>query len=414
MNSQSHVTVIGAGIVGINCAVALAKSGHAVRVIDRVEPGEGCSFGNAGLMAASAYEPQASPGTLLQVPMWLLDPDGPLVVRWRYLPRLMPWLLRYLKAGLFGDHARARDGLYHLMSPSIDLYEQLAEEAGAPDLVRRSGAIYAYTKERKFRNDRAEMLGRRERGFPVHELNEAELRAREPNLATRYRWGYLVEDYAHVTSPKRMVTTLADYAKRLGVEIEIAEILDFEMDGKTPVALLTDQGRRPVEHLVIAAGAYSHQLSAKLGDVVPLETERGYHVTIENPGVTTNIPVMDSELMAWVTPMEMGMRCAGTVELASLDAPENEQRALNLLKLAKRMVPDVDTSSYTTWMGRRPTLPDSLPVIGPATKCDNVFYAFGHQHLGLTGAPATARLIAQLVGGHTPNLDMSAYRPDRF
>lgn len=410
----SHVTVIGAGIVGVNCAIQLAKSGNQVFVLDREEPGDGCSFGNAGLLAASAFEPLASPDTLLKVPGWLMDPEGPLFIQWRYLPRLLPWLVRYAKDGVFGNRQAQCDGLHSLMSPSVELYRQLAGEAGAPDLVRQSGALYAYSSFKKFNKDRGGFEARRERGYSYAELGREEIAEQEPHLADQYRWAYRIDDYGWVTNPGRVVKVLAAYAEKLGVTFETADVLDLEIGPEGPTALITDKGTRPVDKLLIAAGAFSHRLSARIGDKVPLETERGYHVTIENPGVMPSMPVMDNEMKAWITPMEMGLRCAGTVELASLEAPPTERRALNLLRLAKRMMPEADISSYTTWMGRRPTLPDSLPVIGRATSCANVFYAFGHQHLGLTGAPATARLVSEIIAGRAPNQDISAFRADRF
>jgi len=408
------VTIIGAGIVGVNCAIALAKAGHGVTVIDREETGDGCSFGNAGILAASAFEPLASPDTLLKVPGWLLDPDGPLFIQWRCLPRLLPWLVRYAKDGVFGDRKTQCDGLHSLMSPSVELYRQLAQEAGAPDLVRQSGGLYAYSDFKKFSKDLSGFEARRDRGFNFVQLNRSEIAEQEPHLAPKYHWAYMVDDYGWVTNPNRIVKVLAAYAEKLGATFEKADVLDMEIGSNGPTALVTDQGARQVDRLLIAAGAFSHKLSAQVGDPVPLETERGYHVTIENPGVMPSMPIMDTEIMAWITPMEMGLRCAGTVELASLDAPHNERRAQVLLRLAKRMMPEVDISTYTSWMGCRPTLPDSLPVIGRATSFDNVFYAFGHQHLGLTGAPATARLIAEIVAGRNPNQDISAFRVDRF
>jgi len=411
---SDHVTIIGAGIVGVNCAIELAKAGHEVSVIDREDPGDGCSFGNAGLLAASAFEPLASPDTLLKVPGWLLNPESPLFIQWRYLPRLTPWLWRYAMDGMFGNRTAQCDGLHTLMSPSVELYTKLAEEAGASDLVRHSGALYAYSDQKKFLAERSGFEARQARGFKFQPLSRNEIAEREPGLAPDYHWGYFVDDYGWVTNPNRLVKVLASYAEGLGVTFEKANVLDMQIGPEGPTSLITTLGERSVGKLIIAAGAYSHFLSKKIGDDVPLGTERGYHVTIENPGVMPSVPVMDTNIKAWITPMEMGMRCAGTVELASLDAPPNERRALLLLKLAKRMMPSADISTYTTWMGRRPTMPDSMPVIDRATSVSNVFYAFGHQHLGLTGAPATARLVSELVAGRTPNHDMNAFRVDRF
>ncbi len=414
MKTSKSVVIVGAGIVGINCAVELAKSGHAVTVIDRLPPGEGCSFGNAGILAASAFEPLAGPGTLLQVPGWLINPQSPLFIRWQHLPRLTPWLLQYARAGMFGDFNAACEALYSLMSPSVHLYERLLKEAGASDLIVKNGGMYAYTDQKKFLRDKAANDRRVARGFLTETLNEDDIRAREPLLAKQYKWAYVVRDIAHTLDPKGIVDALGTYAERLGVTIKQATVQDIEVEPEGVSAVLTDQGRVPCDSLVVAAGAYSHKLCKKVGDRVPLDTERGYHVMVRNPGPVPTMPIMDGGLKAWITPMKEGLRCAGTVELASLDAPENFDRARNLLRLAKRMVPSLNHTEHDFWMGCRPTLPDSLPVIGPATKVRNVFYAFGHHHLGLTGSPATAQIIGQLVSGRQPNRDISAYSVERF
>ena len=207
---------------------------------------------------------------------------------------------------------------------------------------------------------------------------------------------------------------LTRHAIQLGMRFEQAAVLDAELDGNYVKTLITSRGIRPVKNLIIAAGAYSHLLSQKFGDQVPLETERGYHVTIKNPNVGINLPIMDSDMKTWITPMEVGIRCAGTVELASLEAPANQRRYLLLIKLLKRMLPELDTKDYTTWMGRRPTLPDSLPVISRSALVSNVFYAFGHQHLGLTGGPMTAQWLIELLQGRVPNQDLAAFRVNRF
>lgn len=414
MSENKHVTIIGAGIIGINCAIALLKMGYRVTVIDRLPPGEGCSFGNAGILAASAYKPLASPSTLLKVPGWFLNPTGPLVIRWRHFPRLFPWLMRYGLSGLFGDTAKIEDALYHLMMPSVDHYRKLTIEAGAPELISDGGSLYAFRSLKKIEQERAGFDERRGRGFEVTELSGEEIAEREPCLTKQYKGGYLAHDYAHVLNPGRLVTVLADYAKSLGAEILLADVHDMEIVGGEVKSLITSTGKHIVDRLVIAAGAYSHQLSAKLGDKVPLETERGYHVTIENPGAMPSMAVADEDFKAWITPMETGLRCAGTVELANLDDPPDEERARMLVDVAKKMVPDLNTSTYSTWMGRRPTLPDSAPIIDQASQFSKVFYAFGHQHLGLTGGPATGQMIAQLMSNQKPNFDIGALKVGRF
>lgn len=414
MTAQPHVTVVGAGIVGIACALELRKQGHAVTVIDRVPPGEGCSFGNAGLLAASSISPLAGPGTLLKVPRWLMDPEGPLFIQWRYLPRLMPWLLRYARAGASGDRLAVARALKTLTAPTVELYEDLVAMVGAPDLVRRSSYLYAYADRRRFEADRSEFEFRRAEGFEIDVLEGDVAQQAEPALAPAYRYGYLARDHGFTVNPHRLVTTLADHFRAVGGAVEQADVRALEMRDGGVRRLVTDRGGLDVDRLVVCAGAYSAILAKMLGDRIPLDTERGYHVTLSEPGVMPRIPVMNGDLKALTTPMEMGLRCAGTVELASVDAPPNYARAAMLLRLVRRMYPGVGDGPYTQWMGCRPTVPDSLPVIGRARNASNAFYAFGHQHLGLTCAPATARIVAQIAAGRQPNVEVEAFSPRRF
>ena len=413
-NDVPHVTVIGAGIVGVAAALELNKAGFGVRIVDRIPPGEGCSHGNAGVFAAASATPLASPETMLKVPGWMLTPDGPLHIRLRYLPRLLPWLTRFGWNGMFGDHAHATAAMHALLATSPDDYEALAREAGVSDLIRRNGWIYAYNTEAERRNNQAHLIEDCERGFPFVPLDSGQLQEMLPGISSRYVGGDHIPGVGHTINPGRLVKALADMVVRRGGHVVETTVRGFERDGKQVTALVTEHGTMPVDRLVVAAGAFSARLTRQLDDPVPLETERGYHVMIESGRVAAEIPVMDAGLKAVVTPMEQGVRAAGTVEFASLDAPENPARAQNLLRMVQRMYPDLDTSRYETWMGRRPTLPDSMPVIDRASRVGNVVYAFGHQHVGLTGAPATARLVRQLVEGKAPNIDMSPYSARRF
>ncbi|MEQ8664143.1 MAG: FAD-dependent oxidoreductase [Rhodospirillales bacterium] len=413
-DGRTHVTVIGAGAVGITAALELIRAGCAVRVIDKLPPGEGCSFGNAGVFAAASAQPLANARTMLKVPGWLIDPQGPLHIRIRYLPRLVPWLTRFGWHGLFGDKDAATEAMHMLVASSVDDYTRLASEAGVSDLIRRNGWIYAYNSLAEMRSNTPTVEADGERGFAFENLSAAELQARVPGISPHYIGGHHILGVGHTINPGRLVKALAALVERLGGEIVEAEVEAIERSDTGVSLLRTARGDFAVDKLVIAAGAYSARLSAMLGEPLPLETERGYHAMLPGRRLEAEIPVMDAGLKAVVTPMEDGVRAAGTVEFASLDAPENPQRVHNLLNMAKRMYPDLDTSGALTWMGRRPTLPDSLPVIDRSREAANVVYGFGHQHVGLTGAPATARLIRQLVLGEAPNIDMRPYAASRF
>lgn len=413
-SGRPHVTVIGAGAVGVTAALELIKAGHDVRIIDKLPPGEGCSFGNAGVFAAASAQPLANTQTMLKVPGWLVDPQGPLHIRMRYLPRLFPWLVRFGWHGLFGNKKSATEAMHMLLATSVDDYTRIAAEAGASDLIRRNGWIFVYNTAAELRANTPVVEADRDRGFEFESLSPADLRDRVPGISAHYVGGHHIQGIGHTVNPGRLVKAIAALVERHGGEIVEASVEGIDCaDGKA-VTLHTSRGAYPVDRLVIAAGAYSAGLSAMLGEPFPLETERGYHAMLPDRRLEAEIPIMDAGLKAVVTPMEDGVRAAGTVELANLDAPENPRRAQNLLEMAKRMYPALDTSNAVTWMGRRPTLPDSLPVIDRARRAANVVYGFGHQHVGLTGAPATARLIRQLVMGETPNVDMRPYAASRF
>ena len=413
-NGTVHVTVIGAGAIGTTVAYELVKAGYAVRLVDRLPPGEGCSHGNAGVFAAASAQPLAYPGTVMQVPKYLADPKGPLHVRLRYLPRLLPWLAQFGWHGLFGNKGATTEAMHMLVASSVEDYERLAREIGEPNLVRRNGWIYAYNNTAEMRANLAKLEEDRRRGFDYETLNSRALRERLPGISAHYVGAHHVHGIGHTPNPGRLVKAIANRIQHLGGEIFEAGVEGMRVEDRRVSALRTTLGELSVDQLVIAAGAYSARLMAMLGESVPLETERGYHAMFLGESVVADIPVMDAGLKAIVTPMEAGVRAAGTVEFASLDAPENPQRARNLADLAKRMYPGLSGSNCETWLGRRPTLPDSLPVIDRARSVSNVVLGFGHQHVGLTGAPETARLIARLVKGEPPNINMAPYTITRF
>ncbi len=411
---RRRIAVVGAGIVGVTCAYQLAKEGHAVTVVDRLAPGEGCSFGNAGLLARSSFVPLSVPATLVDVPGWLFDPLGPLAIRWSYLPKLAPWLVRFVLAGRAGRIEPAARALQTLCDPSVDLYRQLADEVGAAELIRESDYLQVYESEKKFARDGDEMRLREKMGVRIERLKGDVVREIEPALGERFRFAYRYPDHGFTVDPARLVKVVAEALVRAGGTVRQAEVRDVEIGADGPSALVTDAGRVEFDTVVIAAGADSGRLAAKLGAAVPLDTERGYHVTLPEPGVSLSRPVMAGEAKFLVTPMDMGLRLAGTVEFGGIEAPPNYARARVLLEHGRRMLPGLSTAGYSEWMGRRPSLPDSLPVIGRSPRFANALLAFGHQHVGLTCAPKTAGIVADLVAGRVPNIDIAPFGAGRF
>lgn len=409
-----HVTIIGAGVVGMCAASYLQRAGRKVTVIDAVAPGESCSFGNAGGLSTGACVPLALPGVLKQVPKWLLDKDGPLVLRPGYLAQALPWLWRFVKAGDLAQVERSADGLYALMKPLFENFEPLIAEARVKDLFRRNGQLYVYSTQEGFDGDRLGRDLRQARGIPFDILSGEELRQMEPDLNPIFKQAMFMPEHGNCMNPFRLVTALADAFQRNGGEIIQGRVSEVTTGEAGVVSVQTEAGRRPIDDLVIAAGAWSHQLARRIGHKVPLETQRGYHVTVTNAGAAPTRGVMWAERKFLTTPMEMGVRVAGTVEFAGLDAAPDYRRADALVRQAADMWRGFDGSEGTKWMGHRPCLPDSLPVISHSPKARNVYFAFGHGHVGLSCASTTGRLLSDLVTGETPCIDPEPYRIDRF
>jgi D-amino-acid dehydrogenase len=409
-----NVTVIGAGVVGMCTAAYLQRMGAKVTVFDPIEPGKSCSFGNAGGLSPGSCVPVASPGILKQVPKWLMDPAAPLVLRWSYLPQALPWLWRFVKASNRAEVERSAAAISALISPVFESYKPLLAEAKAEHLVRRHGQLYVYETEAAFKGDAFSWELRRRHGSRYELLSADEIRQHEPSLAPIFARAVSIPEHGYCINPFGLVQALAESVRRNGGSIVPQRVLEFEMDGNKPRALVTAGGRHPVDAVVVAAGAWSHQLARMLGHKVPLETQRGYHVTVATPNIIPRTTVMWAEKKFLATPMEMGLRFAGTVELAGLDAPPDYKRADTLLRFGKMMFPGLEGGDVSRWMGHRPSLPDSVPVIGPSPKVRNVYFAFGHGHVGLSCASTTGRLVAELVTGARPCIDPAPYRIDRF
>jgi D-amino-acid dehydrogenase len=411
---SKKITLIGAGIVGVATAAYLRRDGHEVTVVTMHPPGEYCSFGNAGMLNPSGCVPQSTPGILAKVPGYLTDPLGPLTVRWSYLPRALPWLMRFIANSSVKQVAHAADALRALIGPTQECYEDLARHANCSELIRRSPFLVAYESEQSYRGDAFGWKIRRERGVVTEDVDAAGIRRLVPQLAPIYVRGVLVPEQGYVANPERLTKALAAQFQKDGGTILQRKVLDIETGAGGAQALVTDAGRMPVETLVVCGGVHSGELSGKLGESVPIEAERGYHVTYSDPALQIPMPVHVSDAKVFVTPMEMGVRIAGQAEFAGIYAEPNYERAGVLERHMRRMFPQVKTTDSTRWMGRRPSMPDSLPVIGASARHRNVYYAFGHGHLGLCGGAPTGRIVADLLAGRKPAIDISPYRVDRF
>jgi len=411
-NPQS-VIVIGAGIIGVLSALQLQREGHVVTLVDKELPGSGCSFGNAGILARSSFAPLSSPSSLLQAPAWLLNPRGPLSIRWGYILKMLPWLMAYLAAGFRKDYSARGEALKALTANSLRQYQVLAQLAECEELIEKTDYMQVYRSVKAREKSDSDIRWRQEMGFKIDLLNAADIQRLEPALSDKFISGFLIRDHGYVKDPQALVSALFHCFKSLGgqfVQGSVTSIKERDQDCQ----IVIGNQQYSCDKLVIAAGAFSARLIALTGVSIPLEAERGYHVSSSSPKVKISRPMMDGDRKFFITPMSKGYRAAGMVEFAGLDAKPSQNRLEVLQQSAEDMLPGLDTSDASHWLGFRPTLTDSMPVISTAPNNARIIYAFGHQHLGLTCAPATAEIVADLIAQRPSKLDISAFDAARF
>ncbi len=432
--SPPPVVVIGTGIIGACVAAYLQRDGHRVTLIDHAAPGSGASLGNGGMLSGSSIIPVAMPGVAAKVPGWLMDSAGPLTIRWTYLPALAPWLWRFLAAATPEKIEAQAAALRALLAPSLDNYAPIVRDAGASHLIHQHGTLYLYDSAHSFHNDQRNTDIRLRNGVAIEDVIGPDLRALEPDLAPRFTHARLVRANGHVSDPRALVEALAAHAVTRGATLVRERVTGFEHNGAGINAVVTGTGRHAASHVVLACGAWSRPLAAQLGDRVPLDTERGYHVIVKHPEKGPRTPTLHVDGSFGATPMDMGLRIIGTVELAGLDAPPNWKRADLLLRKAQALYPglaaglthtvaagptpgraqDSADQRLTRWLGFRPSMPDSLPVIGASSRFANAWHAFGHGHVGMCAGSTTGRVMADLIAGRTPCVSVEAFSPRRF
>ena len=411
---KKSAVVIGAGVVGTCIALQLLDHGWRVSLLDPKGPGEGASKGNAGIIAVSHVTPIAMPGILRQVPRMLLQRQAPLSIRWRYLPRLTPWLYEFLRASRPSRLPAICDALASLLTGAYEAYLPLLDRCDGRDLMKRQGWLMVYESDALFARAQEDFDLRREHGVRIDPVDAAEIRQLAPAVSRHVRHGVLFPDCGHTINPHRLVRTLARAVEHGGGTIVRGEARDFAFDGGRVRAVIGKSGEIAADAVVVACGAWSKPLAKKLGSRVPLDTERGYHVTFEAPEVELAFPIVSGDHRFGVTPMEYGLRAAGTVEFGGFEAPPSPYRHELLVERSAGLLPGLRTEAQSRWMGFRPSMPDSLPVIGRAPACPNAYFAFGHGHIGITTGAVTARLIAQQMQGSPTDIDLSPFRADRF
>ncbi|HWT09743.1 MAG TPA: FAD-binding oxidoreductase [Roseomonas sp.] len=416
-----HVAIIGAGIVGACSAVEALRHGFRVTIIDPAEPGgeQSASYGNGCWLSPMSVIPPAVPGLWKKVPKFLMDPLGPLAIRWSYFPRVAPWLVRYLRAGWTWDAVEeAARALRPLVVDAPALHLRLAEEAGVGHLIERRGLIYVYPSRADFEAEAMAWQIRHKVGVRWLELDADELRQREPELDRRYTFGVMVEEGGHCTDPGAYTAALVAHAVGQGAEHRRAAATGFVIEGGRLRAVRTDQGDIAADAAVLAAGAHARPLAAAAGDVVPLETERGYHAELADPEVSPRHGLMPSDGKMSVMRTRNGLRCAGQVEIAGLDAAPNWKRAEilrdHLLRCFPGLPRDLPADRVKVWIGHRPSMPDGKPCLGYARATRDIVHAFGHGHTGLVAGARTGRVVADLLAGQAPEIPITAFDPRRF
>lgn len=411
--SARHVAVVGAGIVGVSAGIWLRRAGIDVTLVDRTAPGQGTSHGNAGVLAACSMVPVTVPGLLRKAPRMVMNPDFPLFLRWSYLPRLAPWLMKYMGHANDADTRRIAAGLAPIVADSLDQHRALTDGLAAADWIAPSDYVFAYADRAAFDADGYGWRLRRDAGFvPVLHEGDA-VQSYDPALSPDIRCIAVVADHGYIRDPGKYVAALASEFTAMGGRVMQAVVQDFDLSGGRVRAVETDSGRIDCDAAVLATGVWSKPLMQKLGLNVPLESERGYHIVFEAATGGPKEPVMVAGGKFVATPMAAGLRCAGIVEFGGLDAPPSRAPFDLMRRKVRAAFPDLKAAGEVEWMGHRPAPSDSLPLIGEVART-GVFAAFGHHHIGLTSGPKTGRLIAAMLAGQPPNIDLSIYAPDRF
>ncbi|TNE69884.1 MAG: FAD-dependent oxidoreductase [Rhodobacteraceae bacterium] len=408
------VCVIGAGIIGASAALDLVRDGHAVTLLDRDGVAAGASQGNAGAFAFADVIPLATPGIMKKAPKWLLDPLGPLSVPPAYALTIAPWLIRYWRASWRDRYVAALKAQSDMMRLSQEALDALVADFNLSDLIRPEGQMQLYEGEAAFQVSQKGWDERRKAGVKFEFLTGPEAIAEiQPGIDPRFTHAGFTPEWKNVTDPAVWTRRIAEEAQRLGTTFARRDVTRIE-PAEQGAVVHSEEGAERFDKVVLAAGAYGNPLLKTLGLKLPLETERGYNTTLPAGAFDLKTHLTFSDHGFVVTKIGEGVRVGGAVELGGMTLAPRMARAEALLTKAKRFLPTLDTEGGTQWMGFRPSMPDSLPVIGAHPDTSSVVFAFGHGHLGLTQSAGTARVVSDLIAGRTPSLDLTPFRPTRF
>ncbi len=412
MSNRLNIGIVGAGIQGISNALFLQKKGFSVTLFDRDEPGSPvASYGNAGHFSPYACVLMNRPDIISDVPAMLLSSTGPLALKWNYIPKMIPWLTQFLRNCTTKRMMHTAKNMHQILDLALSAYDELFDDIAIDGLVEKKGILYIWN-DQNLKSRKLEIDVRNELGVDQQVVSPKEIHDLEPNIKPFYHGGVYYRHGRHARNPKKILLKLFDLFLQKGGKFLKINVKDINFEEEKPI-VETESQRYFFDKLVIACGAFSKKLTDNLGEKIPLDTERGYHVHFKNCDNLLTRPVIFQNRGFGITPMEQGLRVVGTVEFGGLKNPLSKSRIKNLIDNAKYMLGDLPEHE-DEWLGFRPTLPDFLPVMGPSKNYKNIFYCFGHHHLGWTLGPISGKIISGMIAEENTNLNLSPYSSTRF
>jgi len=412
MKKNLKIGIIGAGIQGISNALFLQKKGFNVTIFDRDEPGSPtASYGNAGHFSPYASVPVNRPDVLTDVPAMLLSSTGPLALKWNYVPKMIPWFLKFIRNCSTKRMMHTAKNMHQILDLALPAYDELFDEIELGGLVEKKGILYIWN-DQSLKSRELEIKVRNELGVDQQVVTQKEIHDLEPNIKPIYHGGVYYQHGRHARNPKKILLKLFELFLKKGGKFLKMNIKDINFDEEKPI-IKSETQSFIFDKIVIACGSFSKKLTDNLDEKIPLDTERGYHVHFKDCDHLLSRPVIFQNRGFGITPMEQGLRVVGTVEFGGLENPLSKLRVKNLIDNAKYMMGDLPAHE-DEWLGFRPTLPDYLPVIGPSKKYKNVFYCFGHHHLGWTLGPISGKIISGMIAEENTNLNLKPYSSLRF
>ena len=406
------VGIVGAGIQGVCAGLHILKKGIPVTIFDKQDPGMMASYGNAGHFSPYAVLQLNRPDVIYDVPKMLLSSSGPLALKWNYIPKMLPWIFKYFKSSTKKNMMHTAKYMHQILNLSLDAYDDMFKEIDTTNLVERKGIIYVWTNKNK-KSRELEIKIRDELGVKQKLVSKEEILELEPNLNPVFDAGAYYDYAYHARDPHGILKRLFDLFIKKGGRFQKSEVKDIRQTDDNNSEIVTSEKNYNFEKIVLACGAFSKYFTDKLGENIPLDTERGYHVHFESMEHLISRPVIFLDRWFGMTPMNQGLRAVGTVELGGLKNPISKKRIDYIVKCAKELLPQLKEHK-DEWLGFRPTLPDFLPVIGPSSKFKNIIYSFGHQHLGWTLGAITGKIVSGIISGENTNLDLQPYSSKRF